>query len=186
MKQRRGITLLELIVVIAIFVTTMTAVIGIFLLARNAQEKGSTQSEAYRSVFVVLEKVETSLRGGQLLIPVDWRPSHVPVGTTDTIHYLYPALSGGRVVVDTTGTPQWAGRAKIEFQAAPEGRVLLVDETKATTSLLGSLGPGGNLTFLRTERDLLEVTANSVRTDPQSDTTSSYEFTVTLRLSNQP
>jgi prepilin-type N-terminal cleavage/methylation domain-containing protein len=184
--QRRrhalGLTLIELLIAMTVFGATMTMIYGIFVLSRNAQEKGSTQSEAYRAVFLALERVEDSLRGCQLLIPVDWE-SHVPLGSTPSITYLYPTIAAGRVVVDGTGTPVWAGRARIEFSAP---KLMQYDETTGKSRQLSDLGPGGDLSFLRPERDLLRVSAKAVRIDPQSDTPTDYEFTVTLRLPNQP
>ena len=183
MRRDRGLTLIELLVAMTVFLVTTTAILAIFLMARDAQEKGSSQSEAYRTVFMALDRVESTLRGGQLLSPVDWESS-ITLGPVTVLTFRYPRRVGDVLQVDATGTPIWAGRARIELR--PGGSLVRVDETTGVTNLLANLGTGGTVSFLRTERDLLEVTASAERADPFTDTVSRYKFTTVIRLGNQP
>lgn len=177
---RRGLSLFEVLVSVALFSVMMLALFAVYFQAATAHRKGSAQSEAYRSVMLALNHTERELRGAQLLFPTTWGLYQPP---STELTYFYPQVQDGQVTVDTTGTPLWAGRARLSVAG---GRYLQHDETRNTERLLADLGPTGTVSFKRVERDLLEVKALAYKPDELGRSVTRFEFAVVLRLENQP
>ena len=180
--KRRGLTLIEVLLTMSLFSMVLLAIYFIYTQTMVVQRKTGAQNQAYRAVMLAMKHVEMQLRGSQLILPSTWSPSLTPL---TTVTYLYPTVQNGQIVVDVTGTPNWAGRAHFELDGI--GRFSKVDETNAADSrVLSNLGPNGRVSFWRSERDLLRLRVYAEIADDFGRTTSNYEFETLLRLSNQP
>lgn len=177
--MRRGLTLIEVLVVSALFAGLALVLLAVYQVAVRAHAREDAQDATNRAAMLALEQVREGLRGCQVLEPND--PTAPAVGQT---RFRYPRLDpNGLFQVDNRGEPVWAGLATL---SSDEGGTLWLRPAEGEPRVLGRLGEGGGITFRLVEPLLLEIKLVAMRphTDPIRRARS--ELTTRLALTNQP
>ncbi len=118
MRQRSGFTYAE--VMVSALILSLLAGIGILLFqfAKRTQIQAEFDNGPFRQGSQAVSRLRRELRGSQILEP----------GETFTVStelkYRYPEVEDGQLVVDSSGTKEWAGEARI-FQ---DGSKLLLEK----------------------------------------------------------
>ncbi len=177
--MRRGLTLVEVLVVSAVFIVLAFLLLAIYQVAVRAHLKEDAHDTTARATMLALEHVREELRGCQVLEPND--PT---APAANQVRFRYPKLDEtGVFVVDNHGEPEWAGTATMATDA--DGNLVLT-RSEAEPRTLARLGAGGGVTFRLAEALLLEVKVVAVRPDPDPSKSARSEILTRMALANQP
>lgn len=133
MKRVRGFTYAE--VMVAALILALLTGIGIILLqfAKRAQAHTETDTQAFRQGSQAVARLRRELRGCKILDPAN------PLEEATQLHYRYPKLEGGNLVVDAYGMKEWEGEARLYQQGS---KLMLEKPLGGPVQLLADLQDG--------------------------------------------
>ncbi|MFA5506349.1 MAG: type II secretion system protein [Vulcanimicrobiota bacterium] len=177
MRSRcKGATLIEVLVVASVFSVMLAAIVGIYLSTVRAERIIAVSSDIDRTLLAAVRHVDSSLRSSQLIKPDDYRED--PQYTTLLELRALKLQPDGTPVVTAEGLPEWDVPFTISFDQGDLVRM------NPNTRVLATLGPKGDVRFIRPSREMLEMEI-SMEKEGVQEHKSSRKATFEFRLFNQ-
>jgi len=175
MKRRLGSTLLELVVVGALFLSMVAALWMIHDATVKVERSVSLKVDLDREIFAAVRHLDVCLRECRLVQPNDWYSNPQPV----TSLQLEPLSvnAGGQPVLTPQGIPTFGAPYTIVFQ----NEELVRPDTRRR---FARLGRNGRVSFLRSSQGMLEMNLEVEKTGFREQTTS-RKLTFKFSLFNQ-
>lgn len=159
--ERRGATLIELVVVGSIFLAVLTALTMIYNATLAVQRSVSLKVDVDREVFAAVRHLEAALRTSRLVQPADW---YAPQ-TVDSIELRPLSLgSDGLPLFTPQGIPLFGNAFTIRFE---NGELVRTDINRR----FARLGTNGRAEFVRASQGVLEMHLQVEKTGFREETT---------------
>lgn len=162
MKNRRGATVIELLVVSSIFLVMLATLWMIYNSTLKVERSVSLKVDLDREVFAAVRNLDAALKTSRLTQPSDWYDPQLVASIELTPLSLD---SSGQPLINAQGIPQFGTPFTIVFQNG----VLLRPDTKRR---LARLGANGDVKFIRSSLGMLEMRLKIEKTGYRGQTTS--------------
>ena len=175
MKRRRGSTLLELVVVGALFLSMTAALWMIHDATVTVERSVSLKVDLDREIFAAVRHLDVCLRECRLVRPNDWYSNPQPVTSLE----LQPLTvdPNGQPVLTAQGIPTFGTPYTIIFQNEELVR-------PDTGRRFARLGQNGRVRFVRSSQGMLEMNLEVEKSGFREQTTS-RKLTFKFSLFNQ-
>jgi prepilin-type N-terminal cleavage/methylation domain-containing protein len=176
-QAKRGATLVELIVAIAVFSVIVTLVALVLRTGRDALSKTDVAADAFRIAVSAMDQIRREVRG----VRVD------SVGDGTVLTYHVPRLDDSEVDVLPSGEISMTLEPS-KIVSEPDGLVTREDGATQRKRTLARLGKGGAVNFEVVGERLLRVRVRAVVGDASRGSVhfSEYELWSEHYLANQP
>jgi hypothetical protein len=174
-RLRRGLSLVEVMVAIAIFMTISIFVALIYRTGTNAFQKSQIHSDVYRMAMLAFENLRKELHGAKV----------VEV-TASQVRYLVPMVENGHVKICDDGRISFELSEVLLSTVNEQGLIYLVRTSEGNSRHLACLGDRGAVSFSSQTDRLLVVEVRAEQDSPGAkQKESSYQLTARFYLSNQ-
>jgi hypothetical protein len=172
----KGLTLLEVMVAMAVFMTMSIFVALIYRTGSGAFQKTQSHSDVYRMAMLAVENLKRELHGAKIIEV-----------TASQVRYLVPVVENGHVKICDDGRITFEPSEVILSTNNDKGLVYIVRTSDGDSRNLACLGERGAVTFSSPTERLLAIDVKADQGSPGGArlSESMYQLTTRFYLSNQ-